>query len=56
MNPGEHSIVRFELIDQGAATRVVLDHRGFPPGTGAHLAEGWHLNYWQPLEKVLAQA
>jgi activator of HSP90 ATPase len=54
-NPGEHSIVRFELMDQGAATKVVLDHRGFPQGTGAHLAEGWHLNYWQPLEKYLAQ-
>lgn len=55
-NPGEHSIVRFELTDQGAGTRVALDHRGFPPGTGAHLAEGWHLNYWQPLERYLAQA
>jgi len=40
---------------ESAATKVVLEHRGFPQGTGAHLAEGWHLNYWQPLEKYLAQ-
>jgi activator of HSP90 ATPase len=54
--PGDFSIVRFALADQGTATKVVLDHGGFPQGTGAHLAAGWHLNYWQPLAKYLAQA
>jgi activator of HSP90 ATPase len=52
--PGEYSIVRFELIEQGAATKIALDHRGFPDGTGDHLAAGWKENYWEPLGKYLA--
>jgi len=52
--PGAYSIVRFELVEQGAETQVVLDHAGFPKGQGEHLAAGWKANYWQPLEKFLA--
>ena len=52
--PGIYSIVRFELAEQGRATELVFDHTGFPAGTADHLAEGWHANYWQPLEKLLA--
>ena len=51
--PGQYSIVRFELKPEGAGTRVVLDHSGYPEGQGDHLAAGWHTNYWQPLEKLL---
>jgi activator of HSP90 ATPase len=51
--PGEYSIARFELIEQGATTKIVFDHRGFPDGTGEHLAAGWEENYWEPLRKYL---
>lgn len=51
--PAEYSIVRFELIEQGASTKIVLDHRGFPDGMGDHLAAGWKENYWEPLAKYL---
>jgi uncharacterized protein YndB with AHSA1/START domain len=52
--PGSYSIARFQLIEQGTATRIVFDHGGFPTGQAEHLAEGWHINYWQPLAKLLA--
>jgi activator of HSP90 ATPase len=51
---GEYSIVRFTLAEEGAATRIVLDHQGFPAGQAQHLAAGWKGNYWEPLEKYLA--
>jgi activator of HSP90 ATPase len=51
--PGLYSIARFELATQGAGTRLVFDHTGFPKGAAEHLAQGWKVNYWQPLEKVL---
>ena len=53
--PGQYSIARFELVDQGSGTKLVFDHAGFPQGQGAHLAEGWRTNYWEPLEKYFAQ-
>jgi len=52
---GAYSIARFELTPAGAATRLVLEHRGFPDDQAAHLAAGWHDNYWQPITKFLAQ-
>ena len=55
-NAGEYSIASFVLTDEGSATRLVFDHRGFPAGAAQHLAAGWHGNYWQPLAKMLAQA
>jgi activator of HSP90 ATPase len=54
-SPGEYSIARFTLTEEGAATRIVLDHKGFPSGQSQHLAAGWKGNYWEPLEKYLAQ-
>jgi activator of HSP90 ATPase len=53
--PGEYSVVRFALAAQGAACRLVLDHRGFPQGQGKSLAYGWGVHYWEPLAKLLAQ-
>ncbi len=52
--PGVYSIVKIELSDSGAGTKLVLDHRGFPDGDGKSLLEGWSKNYWQPLAKFLA--
>jgi activator of HSP90 ATPase len=50
---GVYSIARFALVEQGAGTKIVFDHTGFPKGDGEHLAEGWKMNYWEPLEKFL---
>jgi uncharacterized protein YndB with AHSA1/START domain len=52
-DPGHYSIARFELAPQGSGTRVVLDHTGFPDGQQEHLAQGWHANFWEPLQKYL---
>jgi uncharacterized protein YndB with AHSA1/START domain len=52
-NPGLFSIAKFEFVEQGSGTKLVFDHRGFPDGAGQHLAEGWNVNYWEPLEKSL---
>jgi activator of HSP90 ATPase len=53
--PGDYSIVRFNLAEEGSGTKIVFDHRGFPEGTAQHLAAGWKANYWEPLEKYFAQ-
>jgi activator of HSP90 ATPase len=52
---GAYSIARFELTPAGSATRLILEHRGFPDDQAAHLAAGWHHNYWEPIRKFLAQ-
>ena len=51
---GIYSIARFELVEDGAGTRLVFDHTGFPVGKAEHLAAGWRGNYWEPLAKFLA--
>ena len=53
-DPGIFSVVRFQLDPQGAGTKLVFDHTGFPVGNGEHLAIGWKAHYWEPLEKFLA--
>jgi uncharacterized protein YndB with AHSA1/START domain len=53
-DPGIYSIARFELVEQGGGTKIVFDHGAFPKGDGEHLAAGWKMNYWEPLEKFLA--
>lgn len=52
---GEYSIVKFELAEHGAETKILFDHRGFPDGTGEHLAAGWKDNYWGPLQEFLGK-
>lgn len=52
--PGEYSVVTFVLLGDGAKTKLVFDHRGFPEGQGSHLASGWHAHYWEPLTRYLA--
>jgi uncharacterized protein YndB with AHSA1/START domain len=51
---GLYSIARFQLTEQGPATKLIFDHTGFPPGQGQHLADGWKEHYWEPLAKFLA--
>jgi activator of HSP90 ATPase len=52
-SPGVYSIVRFELKGDGAQTKLVLDHTGFPEGDFAHLDPGWYARYWNPLKIYL---
>lgn len=43
--PGESdSVVAVELRPEGAATRLVLDHRRLPEQAAAEYAAGWHLH------------
>ncbi|MEV5026806.1 SRPBCC family protein [Paenibacillus sp. LPE1-1-1.1] len=51
---GVYSIAKFELKEQGTETVLVFEHIGFPEGQGEHLASGWHTNYWEPIQKLLA--
>ena len=54
-DPGVYSIARFELRARGTTqTRILFDHLGFPGGQAEHLAQGWHVNYWEPLARLLA--
>jgi activator of HSP90 ATPase len=52
-DPGDYSIAKFQLVEQGAGTKIVFDHTGFPKGQAEHLAAGWKMNYWEPLQKIL---
>jgi activator of HSP90 ATPase len=54
-DPGEYSVVRFELRPQSSHCTVVLDQRGFPDKQGPSLAYGWRVHYWEPLGKLLAR-
>jgi activator of HSP90 ATPase len=53
--PGAFSIAAFSLLKEGTKTKLLFDHRGFPDGQGASLAQGWHAHYWGPLTTFLAQ-
>jgi activator of HSP90 ATPase len=50
---GDYSIARFDLAEQGAGSKIVFDHLGFPKGDAANLVAGWKSNYWEPLAKFL---
>jgi activator of HSP90 ATPase len=52
--PGQYSIVRFELVEHDTGTKIVFDHTGFPKGDAETLASGWKAHYWEPLAKFLA--
>jgi activator of HSP90 ATPase len=52
--PGVYSIVKFELLAQGAGTLLKFDQTGFPADDAQNLASGWKMNYWQPMATVLA--
>ena len=54
--PGAFSIADFSFVKEGAKTKLLFDHRGFPDGQGASLAQGWHMHYWGPLTTFLARA
>jgi len=49
---GLYSIARFELRAEGAGTKLVFDHDGFPEEMKEHLAQGWQANYWDKIAKA----
>lgn len=53
---GVFSVVTFTLKRQGSGTRLTMDHTNIPKGESAHLDQGWHTAYWQPLAEYLKQA
>ena len=48
---GHYSIVTFTLQAQAAQTKLTLLHTGFADEQKAHLAQGWHDNYWTPMQQ-----
>ncbi|MEH6605174.1 MAG: SRPBCC domain-containing protein [Pseudomonadales bacterium] len=51
---GIYSIVKFDLEEiSGSETKLVFDHTGFPEEHRAHLEQGWHNKYWEPMRKYL---
>lgn len=53
-NPGEYSIVKFELKQEGPQTKVVLDHTlAFTRAMFGHFDSGWRTHYWEKLAKYL---
>jgi activator of HSP90 ATPase len=52
--PGDYSIARFVLKEQGLDTKIVFDHTGFPQGAAEHLATGWKEHYWDGLARYFA--
>jgi uncharacterized protein YndB with AHSA1/START domain len=53
--PGVFSIVRFELVPEGAGTRLTMTHSNYEEGEPrASLERGWPAHYWEPLKKYLA--
>jgi activator of HSP90 ATPase len=52
-DPGDYSLVEFQLKAQDSGTKLILDHKGFHEGDFGHLDSGWHERYWNPLAKYL---
>jgi activator of HSP90 ATPase len=52
-DPGDYSLVEFQLKAQGSGTGLILDHKGFHEGDFGHLDSGWYTRYWTPLTKYL---
>ena len=50
---GVYSVARFELTEEGGATRIVFDQAGFPDAARPQLEGGWAKMYWEPLTSYL---
>jgi activator of HSP90 ATPase len=51
--PHIYSIASFVISKTPQGSMLVFDHTGFPANEADHLAEGWRVNYWEPLAKAL---
>ena len=55
-DPGDYTLVKFTLGEQGSQTHLTLDHTGFHEGDFGHFDSGWKDHYWERLAKYLATA
>jgi activator of HSP90 ATPase len=53
---GTYSVVRFELVADGAKTKLSFDQSGHPADAQPHLESGWHKMYWEPMNAMLSSA
>ena len=53
-DPGVFTVVRFQLNEEGAGTKLVFDQTAIPQGHAQLLAPGWKSHYWEGLQKYLA--
>lgn len=53
---GVYSVTKYELVADGANTRLRFEQAGHPEGTGEHLEGGWHERYWKPLATYLGRS
>ncbi len=51
--PGQYSLVRFELRPNGTGTELTFDHTGFPDDAYEGLNSGWPSMYWDPMNAHL---
>jgi activator of HSP90 ATPase len=51
---GVYSILRFTLIPEGDATKLVIDHAGIPSEWQEHIASGYPTFYQEPLARYFA--
>ena len=51
--PGDYTLVKFQLKQKGPQTTVILDHTGFHEGDFDHFDAGWKMRYWEPLAKYV---
>ena len=51
---GVFSIVRFDIVGEGAGSRLTLTHTGFPEDMQGHLESGWAKMYFEPLRAYTA--
>ena len=52
---GVHSIVRFELAEDGGATKLTFDQAGYPDSAHGMLEGGWPKMYWDPMNAMLGR-
>jgi uncharacterized protein YndB with AHSA1/START domain len=51
---GLYSMVRIELVPQGAQTLVIFEMLNFPERQRAHIEDAWKTLYWVPLGRYLS--
>ena len=52
--PGQYSIVRFTLIQEGDQTKFIVDQIGHPEELHEHISTNWEGFYFRPFEKHFA--
>jgi activator of HSP90 ATPase len=51
---GVYSVARFELVAEGAGTRLRFEQHGVPEDALEHIQGGWKAKYWDPMAAYFA--